>query len=505
MFACHLDTIVGTFPFEWSDRAVDDPNSNASYSEWESTGVQLLYYFPATGIHLLKMKGMVDGFRNERPNVYETQMIYSPIQVTNVLTESSDEVSFPVTNLYSFTDLSYLTMAWKLERAGATIASGNANASLPPRSHGMVTISVPPSALAYADTFQVDFIHPDGRDIVAHQFALTNTAASSQLDPALPAGLPIPTFNLITRNTVTDPGYWETVLRYPASLTSVVLTPANATNLSQLQSLSATVIGGTNGTQVLGQLQAQYADNQFSYSLQWSGYTWEVQELGWFFQMPTNCDQFSWNRAARWTVYPSYNIGRAAGTATPDSTNADYTRMDLPNAFDFNSTKHDCNWASLTTAGGAGLMVEFDPTQRFHCRAGAANSGGGYILFVNQQVSVPNDFSTSVVPDLIMTLSAGNEVQGSFTVGSMGSVNTSSNAIASITDLTPGFSSSGGGNEFGLMFNGLSNTSFSVWTSTNLVDWEWEGPAAEENPGQYQFFDPASTNAPCRFYRISAP
>ena len=50
------------------------------------------------------------------------------------------------------------------------------------------------------------------------------------------------------------------MLRYPASLTSVVLTPANATNLAQLQSLSATVIGGTNGTQVLGQLQAGYTE-----------------------------------------------------------------------------------------------------------------------------------------------------------------------------------------------------------------------------------------------------
>lgn len=295
------------------------------------------------------------------------------------------------------------------------------------------------------------------------------------------------------------------MLRYPASLTSVVLTPANATNLSQLQSLSATVIGGTNGTQVLGQLQAQYAGNRFSYSLQWSGISWEVQELGWLFQMPTNCDQFSWNRAARWTVYPAADIGRAAGTATPDSTNADYTRMDLPNAFDFNSTKYDCNWASLATAGGAGLMVEFDPSQRFHCRAGAANSGGGYVLFVNQQVSVPNDFTTQVVPDLIMTLSSGNLVQGSFTVGSMATINTSSNAVASITDITPGFSGSGGGNEFGLTFDGITNASFSVWASTNLVDWVWEGAAAEVNPGRYQFFDPASTNAPCRFYRISAP
>ncbi len=501
------DTIVGTFPFEWADRALDDPNSDASYTNYQSTGVQLLYSYPASGVHLLKLKGMVDCFRNPRPNVYEAQMIYSPIQITNGPAISSGQVSFPVQNLYSFTDLSYLTTAWKLERSGVTIASGNTNPSLPPRSSGTVQISVPSNALAYADTFQVDFIHPDGRDVVAHQFTFTNAVATSQMDTNLPAGLPIPTLNLITRKTVGDPGLWNKVLHYPATLTSVVLTPSNATNLSQLQSLSATVMGGTNGTQTLGQLQAQYTNNQFSYSLQWSGSSWEVQELGWFLSMPGTCDHFSWNRAGRWTVYPSTDIGRAIGTATPDTTNADYARMDLPNAFDFNSTKYDCNWASLTTSGSVGLRVEFDPTQRFHCRAGAA--ANGFVLFANQQVSVPNDFTTPVVPDLIMTLNSGNVVQGSFRVGSMAAAGiSSSNAIASITGISGAFSpAAGGGNQFRLTFTALANASFSVWSSTNLVNgqWQWDGPTAEATPGQYQFFDPASTNAPYRFYRISAP
>jgi len=350
-------------------------------------------------------------------------------------------------------------------------------------------------------------MHPDGRDIVAHRFILTN-AISSQMDTTLPASLPIPTFNLITRKTVSDPGLWNTVLRYPASLSGVALTPANATNLAQLQSLSAIVLGGTNGAQTLGQLQAQFTNNTFSYTLQWSGLNWQVQELGWSLQMPSNCDHFSWDRAARWTVYPATDIGRATGTATPSTTNADYSRMDLPNAFDFNSTKYDCNWASLASAQGAGLRVEFDPQQRFHCRAGGVANGAGYLLFANQQVSVPNDFTQPVVPDLIMTLSSGNVVQGSFRIGSVaaGSL-TSSNTIASITNIMPLPSNSVGGHQFGLVFNALSNQNFSVWASTNLVSghWEWEGTAAQISSGQYRFFDHGSTNAPYRFYRISTP
>jgi hypothetical protein len=496
------DTICGTFPFEWSDRAVADPNPDASY---QSNGVQLLYYYPTTGIHVLKVKGMVDGFRNPRPKVYEAQMIYSPVQIGDPATVSSDEVSFPITNRYSFTDLAYLATVWKLQRGGMTIASGNTNLSLPPRSVGTAQIALPTNALACADSFQVDFIHPDSRDIVAHKFALTNVP-TSQLSSNLPADLPIPTLNLITRKTVSDPGLWNKVLRYPASLANVTLTPANATNLAQLQSLSANIVGGTNGTQALAQVQAQYTNNQFSYVIAWAGTNWEIQELGWSFQMPASYDHFSWDRAARWTVYPAASIARAIGTATPDSTNADYTRMDLPSDFDFNSTKYDCNWASLATAGGSGLRVQFDPSLRFHCRAGGATNG--YMLYVNQQVSLPNDFTTQVVPDLIITLNSGNIVQGSFTVGSMASVGVaSSNAVSSINGIREVVSGSGNSSQFGLTFNALSNANFSVWSSTNLANgqWKWEGPAAQIDPGQYQFFDPASANTPYRFYRMSSP
>ena len=328
------------------------------------------------------------------------------------------------------------------------------------------------------------------------------------MNTTLPAGLPIPTFNLITRQTVSDPGYWEKVLRYPATLTSVVLTPANATTLAQLQSLSATVLGGTSGTQVLGQLQAGYTNNQFSYSLQWSGSSWIVQELGWTFQMPSTCDHFSWNRAGSWTVYPTTDIGRAAGTATPDSTNADYTRMDLTNAFDFNSTKYNCNWASLATAAGDGLLVEFSPQQPFHCRAGAASSGQGYVLYrkpAGQPVRMTIPRSGSRLDyDALAPGTSFRAVLAS--VLWPASVNTSSNAICERHGHGRGFfAASAGGKQFGLAFNGLTNTSYSVWASTNLVNWRWEGTAAEKSLGEYQFFDPTSTNALYRFYRISAP
>ncbi len=69
----------------------------------------------------------------------------------------------------------------------------------------------------------------------------------------------------------------------------------------------------------------------------------------------------------------------------------------------------------------------------------------------------------------------------------------------------PCFSTSGGGDQFELRFNAGTNASFSVWAPNNLEDWQWEGPATAVNAGNYQFFDPAATNAPNRFHRLSAP
>jgi beta-galactosidase len=404
--AClQYDTVPGLFPFEWQDRAVADHCPTKLYT-----------YFPETGINLLKIKGLVDGFRNPRPSLYEVKMVYSPVKIGDPLAVADGQVSFPVTNRYSFTDLSDLKMNWELQQNGKSLASGTAQLSQPPLTSGTAQLALPAGALAKADALEIEFIHPDGDNVVGHRFVLKEAPATSRLNSALPDGLAIPRFNLITRVTHRDPKGWREATRYPARLANIVMQPPGATTLAQLKDFTADVMG-TND-EVVGKIRAQYADGEFSYRLEWSGRNAEVQELGWAFDLPGACDHFSWNRSARWTIYPDYDIGRAAGTATPDSMNVPLTRMDRPDAFDFNSTKYDCNWASLTTKAGAGLRVEFDPQQRFHCRGGAADGGAGYVLFVNQQVSPPDDISKDVVKDFYLTLKAGRVMEGHFRIGS---------------------------------------------------------------------------------------
>jgi beta-galactosidase len=384
------ETLPGSFLWEWQDRAVAD-----------SSPVKQYYHFPETNIHLLKIKGIVDGFRNPRPWYYHVKMIYSPIRVGEKLNQSSD-ASFDVENRYSFTNLSQIKGKWQLLAAGKTIDSGEMKTDVAPLSKGKVSIAS--SHIAEAEALRVDF-----GDVVAHQFTL-KSPKEEPMSAELPAGLAFPHFNLITRITGKDPGLWRKVTRFNAKLTDVK---------QAAQSLQANIVMDNEPSKVVGKLMAKYGNgNQFSYRVDWSGPKSQVQEIGWIFNMPKSADRFSWNRDALWTVYPDRHIGRPSGTARPDSMNVDYTKMSRPDAFDFNSTKYNCRWASLTDEAGKGVRVQFKPDDLHQCRGGA--SGDGYTLTVNKHVSPPDDLSSNVVRDLYMTLDPGDKIEGSFNVGSPG-------------------------------------------------------------------------------------
>jgi len=64
------DHIPGSFNWEWVDRAVG-----------RQVPTKLYDYFPATGINIVKVKGLCDAFRNPRAGVYDIKMAYAPIMV----------------------------------------------------------------------------------------------------------------------------------------------------------------------------------------------------------------------------------------------------------------------------------------------------------------------------------------------------------------------------------------------------------------------------------------
>ena len=351
-------------------------------------------------------------------------MVYAPIKVAPDvdLSAAPTKVGLSISNYCSFTDLSEIRTHWRLLRDGKLVKRGTARLKLAPRSKGKVELALPVLPADKApDTLRLDLDHPQGWNVASYQCALSKPAPAFVLAPDLPTDLLFPQLNLVHNVTVNDPVHWRKITRYRGKLINAKAEPASDQDLSrrplhEVRSVEADIVLEGDSA-VVARLRASFSDGEFRYRLEWSGKQADIQELGWVFQMPASCDRFSWQREACWSAYPDTHIGRPTGTARPESADVHLTDITRPDAFDFNSTKYDCDWATLTTARGNGLRVEFAPDQRHHARAGIS-ANDGYQLIVNRQCSPPRDISTPAVPDFYLTLHPGDVVEGSFRVGS---------------------------------------------------------------------------------------
>ncbi len=353
---------------------------------------------------------------------YHVKMVYAPIKVDRELDMTSRPGSavLGIANRYSFTDLSDLNTKWTLLRNGSAIATGQTRLKLAPRSAGKVALVLPADALAKSpDALRIDFDDPRGWNVVTSQFALGKDTASPIKVTPLPPGLPLPELNLVAEVTGKSDTRWWVTERYRGRLVEVKTEPARPRSmaLADMNAIEGDIVLDRDPSTVVGHARASFADGVFSYHIDWTGDPINIQELGWTFAMPASCDRFSWKREALWSYYPPTHIGRPTGKAEPDSANADLLKVDRADAFDFNSTKYNCDWASLTDAGGKGLRVQFDADQRHHVRAGFGKDGS-YTLVVNKQCSPPWDMARGLVMDLYLKMQKGKSVEGRFAVGS---------------------------------------------------------------------------------------
>jgi beta-galactosidase len=417
------DGIPGSFLWEWQDRAVAD-----------KCPTKLYQFDPVTGINYVKTKGLVDAYRNPRADYYHVKMVYAPIKVSPTIDLKSKPgfAVLDVTNRYSFTDLSELEVNWQVLKSGKSIQSGKASVNLAPLTSGKIDLTLPKAA---GDTLRLDFNDPRGWNVVTYQFPLAPKAEPNRMLAALPDSLGFPRLNLVAKFTENDPDTFKRAYRWQGKLTNVKTDPAGAQLLSDVRSLDAdivltdeTIVPDLAGKKrdpkvvtpdpnaVVARVHAEFANGKFSYTIDWTGPKTDIEQVGWAFSMPKAFDRFSWDRKALWSYYPETHIGRPVGTALPDSANVHITKITRPDAFDFVSTKYNCNSATLTDSKGGGLRVEFASDSREHVRGGIA--AGGYELIVNKQCSPPQDISSTVVPDLYLQLSSGDHVEGSFRVGS---------------------------------------------------------------------------------------
>lgn len=391
------DTIGGNFLWEWQDRAVADkyPDKPANYD-------------PESGIHYQKTKGVVDGWRNPRPGYYHVKMLNSPVVVDQRadLTSKPGVAILSIENRFSFTDLSELKATLTILRDGKPIHTQASHIEMSPLSSDKVELPLP----VEGDTLRLDFAHADGTNIVTCQFQLEKPA-DVVLRESIPDGLGFPRFNLIGCKRKGDPPLrWTYVDRFPARLVNEEFDGT---------SLEADMVLEKDPETIVGRVNAKLVDGVFDYRVGWTGEKTDLQEVGWVFEMPEAYKRFSWKRQAVWSYYPETHVGRPEGTALPDTAKANTARVARPDAFDFNSTKYRCDWASLTDDSNRGLMVAFEERDRHQVRGGFADDGG-YTLVVNKFCCPPplDDLGPRDVRDLLKELTPGTVIEGSFRVGS---------------------------------------------------------------------------------------
>jgi hypothetical protein len=393
--AMEYEVIPGIFLWEWQDRAVADKNETKLYK-----------YDERSGINYFKIKGIVDAFRNPRPWFYTLKNVFSPIQFNDVLGGVSPKgISFGVDNRYSFTNLANLKGTCSaLDENGKVLKTHTFRMSLEPLHGGGQ--EVPIGDVSDAAAIRIDFDHPDGRNIISHQYQLKKPQQKSELSSSMPEGFKFPQLNFVLRED-----------KHVANWRQMTRIPATVINAKQdAKSLEGDIALERDPSKVVGHVKATLDGNDFKYRIEWTGPQMDVLEVGWAIPMSKQFDRFSWNRKAHWSVYPDWHIARPIGTAMPDSADVSMLKMDRPRAFDFNSTKYDCNFATLTDESGKGVRVEFAENDRHQCRGGIAKDG--YVLYVNKRVCPPQDLSSNVVPELYLKLKSGDVVEGSFKIGS---------------------------------------------------------------------------------------
>jgi hypothetical protein len=340
-------------------------------------------------------------------------MVYAPVKLASDATTItvSNPFRIPVQNYYSFTNLSELETRWELRNTTATVISGVVHADVAPLTTGTIEVKLPENELNLADALRISFYGDNNREIAAYEIPLKSKNEGHeflkqvQTLKSRETELDFPAFRLIGCLTHHDGRFWRTVDRWPARLANITTTG------TQNREMAADIIMDALTSGPAGKLHATLVDHTLNYTLTWTGPRMDVQELGWVFSVPGSCNQFSWKKQGPWSVYPENHIGRLSGTAFPDSANVRLTKIRRPDAFDFNSTKYNCDWVKLTSKSGSGVYLQFEPDNRHHVRGGILR-GEGNELIVNRQCSPPDDISKPVVPDLYMRLQKGKKVTG---------------------------------------------------------------------------------------------
>jgi beta-galactosidase len=420
-------TILGSFIWEWQNQGIADKNPDRKRD----------FYYGPDRLRQENNKGVVDSYRNPKPEYWIVKMAYSPIGIeTRTVTPTGRICLVALVNRYSFTDLSELACRWTAFGGEKALQTGIAHIACAPGS--AVTASFP--APVGMTALRLEFIRPNGVAVTLARLAV----------PGAPA--PTPPHSLVNGGSLTTQGEGG-ITRVGNALVQVmfdtqagtihswrvggrdVLTAGPALALGESRAgnekgyyhaAQPPVLGGTvvttddqsdgsvrfgvtapvqasAGGQTLGTLAVTYdvrptGEIAVHWTLNWTAPETNLWEVGMTVALPAADTHMGWWRDSFFTVYPAGHLGEPIGTAKAGDTL-------------FRSSKRGLHWMTLTDTAGTGLALleESSPLT-----ARAVPTAEGITLFASREVAVSKEFSGTWVSDHDILATPGKSLTGSF-------------------------------------------------------------------------------------------
>ena len=419
-------SLLGAFIWEWQNQGVADKNDDKTKD----------FYFGLDHLRQENNKGIVTGDRVPKPELWFVKMAYSPIDVgARTVSPKGATCSVPLTNHYSFTDLSELTCRWTAMDGAKTLKSGTMRVNCAPMQS--VTANFP--APAGLTMLRLEFVHPDGRTVMGANLraqgaplpapaamATGNTLTTQDGNATLRVAnntqqivfdkasgtirswrvgnrnllIGGPILNLGEAKEVNENGYFRSK-KAPVTTNAKVKTMPGIGGAVRVVTVSQ-VLNGAGGAQ-LGTLTSTYdiaanAEMRVAWKMQWTADDTRLWESGLKLPVPTDFTRMSWLRDSYFLDYPAGHIGEPSGTCDAQDVQ-------------FRASKRDLHWLTLTNKAGFGVAL-LPQDGNLVSRANLGQNST--MLFASSAVAGLRGLSGRWVEDHTINAKKGESLSGTF-------------------------------------------------------------------------------------------
>ena len=431
-------TILGSFIWEWQNQGIADKFPDKTRE----------FYDGPTHLRQENNKGVVDAYRNPKPQWAYVRMVYSPIGFgKDTARPVAGAITLPIENRYSFTNLSELKCRWTALSGDKPLQGGERAIACAP---GETVFAGFPST-AGTTAVRIEFCRPDGSSVIGHIVPIAGASIDRPTISAASIGKIIVDDNPAELRIHVGSGSVLSFNRATGTLETwsvgkrALVTGGSNLNLGESRKrgeapkdflygpeppvidgarltwrraankIIVTTVGHVHDS---GDEKANWGSLSTTYSVgadgivgvSWKLY-WNAKsdahawEAGLRFVLAKDLTQMRWSKTSAFSDFPNGHQGAPAGRCT--------VANDA-----FLASKRTLNYLALTGTGGEGLVLA-DAGAPLVGRA--LGSSRGIVLFASHDVASPRDFSYPYVSEHDIVLTKDRWVEGSFELYATGS------------------------------------------------------------------------------------